>query len=161
MSRHKLNELMSSYKSSYTLPKHPKFCPDCGHKVKVFHMNILNQDQNAIILCSNPIRNSCVWPLDTGRKDILGKSDVSTLQKIQHERMKIASSTGETFETSFDSTINDDISPTKLVLTGRKSADQAHHEKLRTHKFSHVLTSAPNLGMIISTYTTQMKQLIV
>ena len=85
---------------------------------------------------------------------------MSTLQKIEHEQMKIASSTGETFETSFDGTINDDISPTKSVLTGRKSADQAHHEKLRSDKFSHVLTSAPNLGMIISTYTTQMKQLI-
>ena len=153
MSKVKLKELVKSYKSSYTLPKHPKTCPECGHKVKVFHMNILNQDQNAIILCSNPIRNSCVWPLDTGRKDILGKSDVSTLQKIQHERMKIASSTGETFETSFDGTINDDISPAKLVLTGRKSADQAYHETLRTDKFSYALTSAPKLGMIISTYS--------
>ena len=149
MSKLKLDELVKSYKSSYTLPKYPKTCPECGHKVKVFHMNILNQDQNAIILCSNPIRNSCVWPLDTGRKDILGKSDVSTLQKIQHERMKITSSTGETFDTSFDGTINDEISPTKLDLTGRKSADQAHHEKIRTDKFSHALTSAPKLGMII------------
>ena len=67
--------------------------------------------------------------------------------------MKIASSTGETFESSFDDTINDDISPTKLILTGRKSADQAYQEKLRTDKFSHALTSAPKLGMIISTYS--------
>lgn len=155
MSRHKLNELTSIYKSSYTVPKHPKTCPECGHKVKVFHMNILNQDENAIILCSNPIRNSCVWPLDTGRKDILGKSDVSTLQKIQHERMKIASSTGETFETSFDGTINDDISPKKIVLTGRKSADQAPHEKLKSDKFSHASTSTLNLGIIIIPYTSK------
>merc|ERR1711934_1146187 len=57
-------------------------------------MNILNPDQknnNAIILCSNPIQNSCVWPLDTGRKEILGRSDVSTLVKIVHEKNKLDS----------------------------------------------------------------------
>ena len=48
MSRHKLNELMSSYKSSYTLPKFPKTCPECGHKVKVFHMNILKSEENSV-----------------------------------------------------------------------------------------------------------------
>ena len=41
-------------------------------------------------MCSNPIPNSCVWPLDTGRKDILGRSDVSTLQKIVHEKNKLS-----------------------------------------------------------------------
>ena len=41
-------------------------------------------------MCSNPIPNSCVWPLETGRKDILGRSDVSTLQKIVHEKNKLS-----------------------------------------------------------------------
>ena len=42
-------------------------------------------------MCSNPIQNSCVWPLDTGRKEILGRSDVSTLVKIVHEKNKLDS----------------------------------------------------------------------
>ena len=49
MSKVKLKELVKSYESSYTLPKHPKTCPECGHKVKVFHMNILNPEQNSVI----------------------------------------------------------------------------------------------------------------
>jgi len=107
MSKVKLKELVKSYESSYTLPKHPKTCPECGHKVKVFHMNILNPEQNsnnAIILCSNPIKNSCVWPLDTGRKDILGKSDVITLQKIVHEKKKLSKKPDENdnFEDQFN-----------------------------------------------------------
>ena len=47
-------------------------------------------------MCSNPIQNSCVWPLDTGRKEILGRSDVSTLVKIVHEKNKL-DSFGEKF----------------------------------------------------------------
>ena len=72
--------LIEKYKSTCTVPKHPKACPECGQKVGVYHLNY----SEAVFMCSN---EECVWPLVThDPEEILGKSDVATLVKIQVER---------------------------------------------------------------------------
>ena len=75
-----IQDLIEKYKSTRTVPKHPKTCPECGQKVGVYHINY----SEAVFLCSN---GECVWPLAThGPEEILGKSDVSTLVKIKVKR---------------------------------------------------------------------------
>ena len=72
--------LIDKYKSTCSVPKHPKSCPECGQKVRVYHLNY----SEAVFMCSN---GECVWPLATYQpEEILGKSDVATLVKIAVKR---------------------------------------------------------------------------
>ena len=76
----KIQGLIDKYKSTCTVPKHPKACPECGAKVGVYHLNY----SEAVFMCSN---EECVWPLVThDPEEILGKSDVATLVKIKVEK---------------------------------------------------------------------------
>ena len=76
----KIQGLIDKYKSTCTVPKHPKACPECGEKVGVYHLNY----SEAVFMCSN---EECVWPLVThDPEEILGKSDVATLVKIKVEK---------------------------------------------------------------------------
>ena len=131
MSKNQLNQLIDHYKSTYTVPKHPKTCPECGNIVKVYHMN----EWDAVFMCS---RESCLWPLRTHRaEEIFGKSDVETYVKINVEKDKKSSATSGQTSYSLDfsfqyieETEKDVISPLKSDDNSRKTKDQINQEEI-------------------------------
>ena len=148
MSKQKLNELIEKYKSTYTVPKHPKLCPlpKCGNKIIVYNMS----HWDAVFMCSN---NNCLWPLQThSREQTFGKNDVQTYVKIRHEERKISIKTGEKLETSFESLWNldeKDVSPVKSITSCDLSKKRSHKKKREVSKGSIDTNTFDNSGKVI------------
>jgi len=131
MSDPKLSDLIRDYKSTYTVPKHPKKCPVCGHKVGVYHMNFTE----AFFQCSN---EDCVWPLTSLKPhEFMGQSDVRKLVKIQVEKRKIKSSTSSSNDSAFDSSY--------------ESSTKSDNEDLSHEKRQSTVKSATNVPLTNST----------
>ena len=149
MSKNQLNQLVDHYKSTYTVPKHPKTCPECGNSVKVYHMNYWD----AVFMCS---RESCLWPLRTHRaEEIFGKSDVETYVKINVEKGKNSSASatpGQALSLNFsfqyvEETEKDVISPIKSDNNNRKTKDRINQEEIiEKRKFVETPPLTPSSG---------------
>ena len=68
---------LQEYQKSFTVPSHPKSCPDCGSKVAIYNFTLTK----ALFLCS---QKSCIWPLETREiENIVGSRDLALLTRIQ------------------------------------------------------------------------------
>ena len=106
----KWKELVQEYKNTFTVPKHPKKCPDCDSKVSIYHVNL----EEAIFMCS---KEECLWPLTGTHKpdEVLGKSNSSILGQIKDEKRRMDKET-ESFENVFMNTIIYQGGPASTLL---------------------------------------------
>ena len=80
----KLEKFTEEFKKSFSVPKHPRHCPDCGSKVSILNINF----KEAVFICSNT--SNCVWPLGGTHQphEILGLRDSKIHAQIRLEKTK-------------------------------------------------------------------------
>ena len=80
----KLEKFTEEFKKSFSVPKHPRHCPDCGSKVSILNINF----KEAVFICSNT--SNCVWPLGGTHQphEILGLRDSKLHAQIRLEKTK-------------------------------------------------------------------------
>lgn len=82
LKKSKLEKFTEEYKKSFSVPKHPRHCPDCGSKVSTVNLNF----KEAIFICSSTL--NCVWPLGGTHQphEILGIRDSKLQAQIRLEK---------------------------------------------------------------------------